>query len=96
MIGITPTNSSKLSPRFYGPYRILERIGDVAYHLKLLGKARIHNVFHVRMLKKFDGMPPSEIVPLAHYCPYNIGGLFLRWRRLSVQAMFSSHLTNRD
>jgi hypothetical protein len=64
MVGITPTNSSKLSPRFYGPYRILERTGDVAYHFKLLGKARIHNVFHVRMLKKFDGMPPSEIVSL--------------------------------
>jgi hypothetical protein len=64
MIGITPTNSSKLSPRFYGPYRILERIGDVAYHLKLLGKARIHNVFHVRMLKKFDGMPDCATSPL--------------------------------
>jgi hypothetical protein len=29
-----------------------------------LAKARIHDVFHVVLLKKFKGMPPSEVVPL--------------------------------
>ena len=38
----------KLSPRFIGPYEILERSGLVEYHLALpLELAKLHNVFHV-------------------------------------------------
>ena len=44
----------KLSPRFIGPFEILERIGVVAYRLALphnmLG---VHEVFHVSMLRKY-------------------------------------------
>ena len=44
----------KLSPRFIGPYEILERIGSVAYRLALpLELAKLHNVFHVSMLQKY-------------------------------------------
>ena len=44
----------KLNPRYIGPFRILERIGLVAYRLELPPElSRIHNIFHVSMLKKY-------------------------------------------
>ena len=44
----------KLSPRFIGPYNILERIGPMAYRLALPPElAKLHDVFHVSMLRKY-------------------------------------------
>ncbi|KAM0057208.1 putative nucleotidyltransferase, Ribonuclease H [Helianthus debilis subsp. tardiflorus] len=54
----------KLGRRFFGPYQILERIGPVAYKLQLPPEARIHNVFHVSMLRKCTGTPVQQITPL--------------------------------
>ena len=53
----------KLSPRFIGPYEILERVGPVAYHLALpLELAKLHDVFHVSMLRRYRS-DPSHILP---------------------------------
>ena len=44
----------KLSPRFIGPFLILEVIGEVAYRLALPPQlAGVHPVFHVSMLRKY-------------------------------------------
>ena len=44
----------KLSPRFIGPYEILERVGPVAYRLDLPPKlTELHDVFVVSMLRRY-------------------------------------------
>ncbi|WMV24634.1 hypothetical protein MTR67_018019 [Solanum verrucosum] len=52
----------KLSPRFVGPYKILRRVGKVAYELDLPNElASVHPVFHVFMSKKCIGNPTSIV-----------------------------------
>ena len=45
----------KLTPRYIGPFEILQRIGQVAYRLALPPQlSSIHDVFHVSMLRKYE------------------------------------------
>ena len=47
-------NKGKLSPRYIGPYEITEKVQPLAYRLELPPElARIHNVFHVSMLRRY-------------------------------------------
>ena len=52
---------AKLSPRYCGPFEVLERIGLVAYRLALPSSTRAHNVFHVFLLKKYIHDPNHVI-----------------------------------
>ncbi|XP_057247486.1 uncharacterized protein LOC130589879 [Beta vulgaris subsp. vulgaris] len=45
----------KLSPKFIGPYEILDRVGKVAYRLALPTElSRVHNVFHISQLRRYN------------------------------------------
>ena len=45
----------KLSPRFVGPYEVIEKVGPVIYRLALPPDLeKIHNVFHVSMLRRYQ------------------------------------------
>ena len=44
---------SNLAPNFCGPFDILAQIGPVAYQLALPANMKIHNVFHVSLLKNY-------------------------------------------
>lgn len=59
--GITDESKSKLSPWFFGPFQVVEKVGSVAYRLCLPPKARIHDVFHAVFLKKHQGVLPLEM-----------------------------------
>ncbi|KAB2607777.1 S ribonuclease [Pyrus ussuriensis x Pyrus communis] len=53
----------KLSPRYIGPYMVTEQVGEVAYRLELPPElARVHNVFHVSILRHYVAYP-SHVIP---------------------------------
>ena len=55
--------NNKLSPRYYGSYQIMHKIGSIAYKLELPPTTKIHPVFHVSCLKKIIGQNiPTQIV----------------------------------
>jgi hypothetical protein len=68
-VKVSPTKSvfrfgekGKLSPRYVGPFVILERIGETTYQVELPPQfAKIYNVFHVSMLRKYI-QDPSHVI----------------------------------
>ena len=66
---------SKLSPRFIGPYEVIEKVGPVTYRLALPPELeKIHNVFHVSMLRRYRSDPlhvvSSEMIELRQDLKY--------------------------
>ncbi|MCO5612046.1 hypothetical protein L7F22_066308 [Adiantum nelumboides] len=52
----------KLGMRYYGPFQVYDKISNVAYRLKLPEGWKIHNAFHVSLLRPFVGDVPEDTV----------------------------------
>ncbi|GKE06045.1 hypothetical protein Tco_1398063 [Tanacetum coccineum] len=52
----------KLNPRYVGPFKVLEKVGEVSYKLELPEElSRVHNMFHVSNLKKCHADEPLAV-----------------------------------
>ena len=56
---------NKLSSKYYGPRKVLQKISTMEYKLELLSSSRVRPVFHVSCLKKAigDKLPIQTIFP---------------------------------
>ncbi|XP_075087687.1 uncharacterized protein LOC142169687 [Nicotiana tabacum] len=66
-ISVVVRRNLKLVAKYFGSYKVLRRIGTVAYELELKVGFKIHLIFHVSQLKKKvgSGIFPSQDRP---YC----------------------------
>lgn len=65
------SGAEKLKPRFYGPYKVLRRIGEVAFEVELPKNSKIHNILHVSLLNKVLG---KKVVPCTQLPPFDDEG----------------------
>ena len=56
---------NKLAPKYYGPYKVLKKIGSMDNKLEFPATSRVHPIFHVSYLKKVigDKIPIQTILP---------------------------------
>ena len=94
-------SSRKLLPLWVGPFEVIERVGKVAYKLRLTSGMRMHNVFHVSLLKEFksDGkvIPPPIPELIAGELEYEVEQILSyepKRKRYSIKWLGYGHENN--
>ena len=74
----TKRPAKKLAPKLYGPFKILEQRGELAYKFEISDRWKIHPVFHVSLLEPYrTSIRPAREQPLM--TPEDIDGN-LEWQ----------------
>ena len=75
-VTIRQGKQNKFSPKYYGPFKVCEKVGQVAYRLLLPEQSKIHDVFHVSQLKKCRGEVPDNQDAILPHCD-EVGSLVI-------------------
>ncbi|KAK8919224.1 hypothetical protein KSP39_PZI021927 [Platanthera zijinensis] len=90
-LSVSRRPNQKLAPRYYGPFRILRRVGPVANTLDLPAGSRIHPTFHVSVLKRKLGasvkVSPSlpEATSMGELRPLPEAILLTKWKKSGTE-----------
>lgn len=90
-LSLRPKGFNKLSPRFFGPFHILQKLGPIAYKLALSSDCLLHPIFDVSCLKKKLG---AQITPIPTLPPVNFTS-FLQPEPIAIVQHRSKQLKNR-
>ncbi|KAK8936941.1 hypothetical protein KSP39_PZI012585 [Platanthera zijinensis] len=84
----------KLSPRYLGPFEVLERVGEAAYRLRLsVELSGLHDVFHISVLRKAV-QEPSQVIAVDQV-PVD-EGLTTRVRPIRIEDVEVKRLRNKE
>ena len=68
------TGTNKLAPKWVGPLKVFERVGNIAYRLNLPGTMKIHDVFHVSLRSATTEMAAFRLLHLLTSLMTNLSG----------------------
>jgi len=80
----------KLMHKYFGPFEVVKRVGLVAYELKIPASMKIHDVFHVSLLKLYKRGGNAVLVPPPALLPS--GGMEYEVKRSSITRSWQEYL----
>ncbi|CAM8931110.1 unnamed protein product [Rhodiola kirilowii] len=93
---VCPRRSNKLDRCFYGSFAITARVGTIVYCLALPPHAKIHNVFHISLLRKCINPATSQSTTMpdsfVDFCPAPQPEYILAHRRVKTATGWSDQL----